>query len=132
MLLQAILMAEHRYESYRRSADFIQRYVFPGSCLLSMAAIGGAVAAATDMRMIHLEDLAPHYPETLRRWRANLRARQPAIRALGYSREFVRLWEFYLSYCEAGFEERLIGDVQLLLAKPDNRRPPIPAEAGLH
>ncbi|MDE0106610.1 MAG: cyclopropane-fatty-acyl-phospholipid synthase [Bryobacterales bacterium] len=131
MLLQGILMAEHRYESYRRSADFIQRYVFPGSCLLSMAAIGRAVAAGTDMRMIHLEDLAPHYPETLRRWRANFRARQAAIRALGYSQEFVRLWEFYLSYCEAGFEERLIGNVQLLLAKPGNRRPPITAEAGL-
>lgn len=131
MLLQAILMAEQRYESYRRSADFIQRYVFPGSCLLSMAAIGRAVAASTDMRMIHLEDLAPHYPATLRGWRANFRARQAAIRALGYSEEFVRLWEFYLSYCEAGFEERLIGNVQLLLAKPGNRRPPITTEARL-
>ncbi|MYC68854.1 MAG: class I SAM-dependent methyltransferase [Acidobacteriia bacterium] len=131
MLLQAILMAEHRYESYRRSADFIQRYVFPGSCLLSMAAIGRAVAAGTDMRMIHLEDLAPHYPETLRRWRGNFRARRAAIRALGHSQEFVRLWEFYLSYCEAGFEERLIGNVQLLLAKPGNRRPPITAEVRL-
>ena len=131
MLLQAILMAEHRYESYRRSADFIQRYVFPGSCLLSMAVIGREVAAATDMRMIHLEDLTPHYPETLRRWRANFRAARASIRALGYSEEFARLWEFYLAYCEAGFEERLIGDVQLLLAKPGNRRAPIGAEAGV-
>ena len=131
MLLQAILMAEHRYESYRRSADFIQRYVFPGSCLLSIAAIGRAVAAATDMRMIHLEDLTPHYPETLRRWRANFRAARASIRALGYSEEFARLWEFYLAYCEAGFEERLIGDVQLLLAKPGNRSAPISAEAGV-
>lgn len=130
MLLQAILMAEHRYESYKRSADFIQRYVFPGSCLLSMAAISRAVAEGTDMRMIHLEDLAPHYPETLRRWRANFRARQPEIQALGYSEGFARVWEFYLSYCEAGFEERLIGNVQLLLAKPGNRRPPILSEAG--
>lgn len=131
MLLQAILMAEHRYETYRRSADFIQRYVFPGSCLSSMAAISRAVAGATDLRMIHLEDLAPHYPETLRRWRANFHAHQAAIRALGYSREFARLWEFYLCYCEAGFEERLIGDIQLLLAKPDNRRRPVTAEVGL-
>ena len=131
MLLQAILMAEHRYESYRRSADFIQRYVFPGSCLLSMAAIGRAVAAATDMRMIDLQDLTPHYPETLRRWRANFRAARSSIRALGYSEEFARLWEFYLAYCEAGFEERLIGDVQLLLAKPGRRHAPISAEAGV-
>ena len=131
MLLQGILMAEHRYEAYRRSADFIQRYVFPGSCLPSMAAISTAVAGATDFRMVHLEDLAPHYPETLRRWRANSHAHQAAIRALGYSREFARLWEFYLCYCEAGFEERLIGNVQLLLAKPDNRRSPVAAEAKL-
>lgn len=131
MLLQAILMAEHRFESYKRSADFIQRYVFPGSCLVSMAALGKAIAAATDMRMIHLEDLAPHYPETLRRWRANFQARRAEIQALGYSHEFARLWEFYFCYCEAGFEERLIGDVQLLLAKPGNRRAPLTAETGL-
>ncbi len=131
MLLQAILMSEHRYESYRRSADFIQRYVFPGSCLVSMAAIGKAVAEVTDMRMIHLEDLAPHYPETLRRWRENFQVRRADVRALGYSEEFARLWEFYLCYCEAAFEERLTGNVQLLLAKPGSRRAPIAAEVGL-
>ena len=130
MLLQAILMAEDRYESYRRPADFIQRYVFPGSCLLSMAAIGRAAAAGTDMRMIHLEDLAPQYPETPRRWRANFRAQQASIRALGHSEELARLREFYLCHCEAGFEERLIGNVQLLPAKPGSRRAPITAEAA--
>ncbi|MCY4187515.1 MAG: cyclopropane-fatty-acyl-phospholipid synthase [Bryobacterales bacterium] len=130
MLLQGILMAEHRYESYRRSADFIQRYVFPGSCLTSMATIAGALARTSDMRMIHLEDLAPHYGETLRRWKASLRAHEPEIRALGYPPGFIRLWEFYLCYCEAGFEERLIGNVQLLLAKPRNRRAPIRADTG--
>ena len=127
MLLQGILMAEHRYESYRRSADFIQRYVFPGSCLASMATIARAVAQTSDMRMIHLEDLAPHYGETLRRWKANLRNHLPEIRALGYSEGFIRLWDYYLSYCEAGFEERLVGNVQLLLAKPGNRRAPVRA-----
>ena len=127
MLLQGILMAEHRYESYRRSADFIQRYVFPGSCLASMATIARAVAQTSDMRMIHLEDLAPHYGETLRRWKANLRNHLAEIRALGYSEGFIRLWDYYLSYCEAGFEERLVGNVQLLLAKPGNRRAPVRA-----
>ena len=130
MLLQTILMAEHRYEAYRRSTDFIQKYVFPGSCLLSMAAIGAAVARSTDMRLVHLEDLTPHYAETLRRWRANLWDRIGAVRALGYPEEFVRLWDYYLCYCEAGFEERTIGNVQLLLAKPANRRPPITSETG--
>ena len=130
MLLQGILMAEHRYESYRRSADFIQRYVFPGSCLVSMATMAQAVATQSDMRMIHLEDLAPHYGETLRRWKSNFRNHLPEIRALGYSEGFIRLWEYYLSYCEAGFEERLVGNVQLLLAKPGNRRPPVRAAIG--
>ena len=130
MLLQAILMADHRYDSYRRSADFIQRYVFPGSCLPSMAAIGKALARRTDMRMVHLEDLTPHYAETLRRWRSNFRSHLGQIRDLGYSQTFLRLWEFYLGYCEAGFEERATGDVQLLLAKPSNRRPPIAYREG--
>lgn len=127
MLLQGILMAEHRYESYRRSADFIQRYVFPGSCLVSMATIAGAVARRSDMRMVHLEDLASHYGETLRRWKANFHEHLPEIRALGYPEGFIRLWDFYLCYCEAGFEERLVGNVQLLLAKPGNRRSPVRA-----
>ena len=131
MLLQAILIAEHRYQTYKRSTDFIQRYVFPGSCLLSMAAIGDAIARSTDMRMVHLEDLAPHYAETLRRWKANLLGNLPRVLALGHSAEFARLWEFYLSYCEAGFEERAIGNVQLLLARPDNRRAPITAGRDL-
>ena len=131
MLLQAILMAEHRYDAYRRSADFIQRYVFPGSCLLSMAAIGGAVARSTDMRMVHLEDLTPHYCETLRRWRENFHENRGEIRQLGYSEPLLRLWEFYLCYCEAGFAERATGDIQLLLAKPGNRRDPISSGSGL-
>ncbi len=126
MLLQGILMAEHRYERYRKSVDFIQRYVFPGSCLPSLAAISSAVARTTDLRPIHLEDLTPHYAETLRHWRRTFLARREDVRRLGHSDAFMRLWEFYLCYCEAGFEERTVSNVQLLLAKPGNRRPPIP------
>lgn len=118
MLLQAITMADHRYESYRRSVDFIQRFVFPGSCLPSVAAMCGSVARATDLRLTHLQDITPHYAETLRRWRSQFLERQDDVRRLGFSDQFIRLWEFYLCYCEAGFEERTIGDVQLVLAKP--------------
>lgn len=130
MLLQGILMAEHRYESYRKSVDFIQRYVFPGSCLSSLAAISSAVARASDMRPVHLEDLTPHYAETLRRWRQSFFERLDDVRELGYPESFLRLWEFYLCYCEAGFEERTVGNVQLLLAKPLNRREPIAPALG--
>ena len=125
MLLQAITIADQRYESARRSVDFIQRYIFPGSCLPSVGALSAAIARASDMRIFHLEDIGPHYARTLREWRRNLFANLPAIRALGYDDAFIRMWEFYFCYCEGGFEERVIGDVQMLLVKPGNRRAPI-------
>lgn len=121
MLLQAITTADHRYESYRRSVDFIQRYVFPGSCIPSVAAMCQSIARATNLRPIGLDDLTPHYAETLRRWRARFFERLDDVRRQGFSDEFIRLWEFYLCYCEAGFEERTVGDVHLLLAKPGAR-----------
>jgi len=71
------------------------------------------------MRMVDLEDITPHYAETLRRWRANIEASAAELAALGYDERFQRMWELYLAYCEAGFIERRIRDVQLLLAKPD-------------
>ena len=79
------------------------------------------VARRTDMQAVGLEDLTPHYVETLRRWRAELHAHADALAELGYDERFRRLWTLYLAYCEAGFAERRIGDVQLLLAKPRSR-----------
>jgi cyclopropane-fatty-acyl-phospholipid synthase len=125
MLLQGITMADHRYESYRRSVDFIQRYVFPGSCLPSVSAMCTALASSSDLRPVHLEDITPHYAETLRRWRQSFFERIEEVKRQGYPDSFIRLWKFYLCYCEAGFEERTVGDVQLLLAKPGSRREPI-------
>ncbi|MBM3728673.1 MAG: class I SAM-dependent methyltransferase [Acidobacteria bacterium] len=130
MLLQAIVMAGHHYRQYLRSTDFIQKYVFPGSCLPSTAAIADSLSRATDFRLVDLEDLTPHYAETLRRWRRRFLGRRETARTLGYPEDFLRLWEYYLCYCEAGFEERHIGDVQLLLARPANRRPPIAHAIG--
>ena len=121
MLLQAITIADQRYEAARKSVDFIQRYIFPGSCIPSVSVMAGALARATDLRMVHLEDIGPHYAVTLRHWRERLRANADAARGLGLSEEFLRMWEFYLCYCEGGFVERALGDVQLLLAKPQNR-----------
>ena len=122
MLLQGITMGDHRYEGYRRSVDFIQRYVFPGSCLPSVTAICEAVARSSDLRPAHLEDITPHYAETLRRWRTRFFENIGEVRALGYSEAFIRLWEYYLCYCEAGFDEGTCGDIQLLLTKPRRRR----------
>ncbi len=125
MLLQAITIADQRYESAKRSVDFIQRYIFPGSCLPSVSALSASIARASDMRVFHLEDIGPHYARTLHEWRRNLLANLPAIRALGYDDAFIRMWEYYFCYCEGGFDQRVIGDVQMLLVKPGNRRAPI-------
>jgi cyclopropane-fatty-acyl-phospholipid synthase len=125
MLLQAITIADQRYEAARRSVDFIQRYIFPGSCIPSVTAISNALTRATDLRLFHLEDIGPHYALTLRRWRENFNANLAGVRALAYPESFIRMWEFYLCYCEAGFMERVIGDVQMLLVKPGARPAPL-------
>ena len=103
MLLQAITIADQRYEQAARSVDFIQRYIFPGGCLPSVTAISHSLARVTDLRLFHLEDMTPHYATTLNRWRARFFANLSQVRALGYSETFVRMWEFYLCYCEGGF-----------------------------
>jgi cyclopropane-fatty-acyl-phospholipid synthase len=118
LLLQAITIADQRYDSARKSVDFIRRHIFPGSCIPSVASLSRAVARASDLRLFHLEDIGPHYATTLRMWRKNLFGNLEGVRALGLSEEFIRMWEFYLCYCEAGFAERALGDVQALFVKP--------------
>lgn len=126
MLLQAITIGDQDYHRYVRSLDFIRSHIFPGGCVVSLQALGTAAARTTDLRLVHLEDLTPFYPLTLRLWRQRFLAQRDAIRAQGYPEEFIRLWEFYLCYCEGGFLERYIGDVQVLYAKPLYRRPAWP------
>jgi cyclopropane-fatty-acyl-phospholipid synthase len=125
LLLQAITIADQRYEAARRSVDFIQRHIFPGSCLTSVTSMSAALTRATDLKIFDLEDIGPHYATTLAHWRQRFNERRAEIRALGYGEEFLRMWEYYFCYCEAGFLERAIGDVQMLLVKPDCRRPPL-------
>jgi cyclopropane-fatty-acyl-phospholipid synthase len=118
MLLQAIVFPDQQYERYRRSVDFIQKYIFPGGCLPSVGEICRSIGKASGFRLSHLEDITPHYAETLAHWRQRFRAETDRIRNLGFSDEFIRTWEFYFCYCEGGFRERAIGDVQILLTKP--------------
>jgi len=117
MLLQSILIDHAAYHVEKASRSFIRTYIFPDGCLPSLEVIGRCLARRTDMRTVGLRDLTPHYPETLRRWRANFE-RAMQLERLGYDERFRRLWRLYLCYCEAGFEERRIGAVQLTLAKP--------------
>jgi len=125
MALQAITMPDQRYERYRRSVDFIRSHVFPGSCVPSTTAMLDAMTAGSDLRLAHLEEIGPHYAETLRRWRANVDAAEPAIRALGHDDRFLRQWRYYLCYCEAGFEEHYTGNVQMVLRRPGGPAPVI-------
>lgn len=121
MLIQAITIADQRYEEYRKSIDFIQRYIFPGSGLPSSAVMTDCVARETNMRLLGLEDIGLHYATTLQRWRENFFARIEQVREQGFSSTFIRMWEFYLCYCEGAFLERAISDVQILFAKPESQ-----------
>jgi cyclopropane-fatty-acyl-phospholipid synthase len=118
MALQAITIGDHIFDRHKRTVDFIKRYIFPGSCIPSNTAICKAIAAATDLRLVHLEDITPHYARTLAEWRRRFFAQIGRVRELEYSETFIRMWEYYLCYCEGGFAERYIGDVQMLFAKP--------------
>jgi cyclopropane-fatty-acyl-phospholipid synthase len=125
MVLQAITIADWAFDEHKKGVDFIKRYIFPGSCIPSLTALSQAASRATDLRLYHLEDITPHYAETLRRWRHNFIENIEKVRSLGFSEKFNRMWEFYLRYCEAGFEERFLGDVQLVMTKPLARMPAI-------
>lgn len=121
MLLQSITIRDQRYDSALKSVDFIQRHIFPGSCIPSVTALLQSATRASDLRLFQLDDIGPHYARTLAEWRRNFLQHAGRITGLGYSRLFMRMWEFYLCYCEGGFEERALGDVHMLLVKPDNR-----------
>lgn len=125
MLLQAITIADQKYRQYRNEVDFIRHYIFPGGFLPSLTAIAEILTRATDLRVFHLEDIGLHYATTLRHWRERFLANRDRALALGFPETFVRMWEYYLCYCEGGFRERAIGTLQLLLTKPLCRREPL-------
>ena len=124
MLLQSINIADQRYQAAKKEVDFIQRYIFPGGSLPSVSVIAKNVAEHTDMRFYQLEDIGLHYAITLATWRERFFNNIEHIQKLGYSETFIRMWDFYLCYCEAGFKENSIGTIQVLLTKPQCRREP--------
>jgi cyclopropane-fatty-acyl-phospholipid synthase len=117
-LIQAITIEDHRYRQALHAVDFIKRFVFPGSFIPSIEAMLTAKTHSSDLALIDLEDFGSSYARTLCAWRERFLARLPAVRALGFDERFIRMWEFYLAYCEGGFRERSIGVAHLLLAKP--------------
>ncbi|GAB2512202.1 class I SAM-dependent methyltransferase [Lysobacter humi (ex Lee et al. 2017)] len=126
-LVQAITIEDHRYAQALRSVDFIKRHVFPGSFIPSVSAMLAAKSRATDLALVDLEDFGLSYARTLEAWRQRYMAALPQVRAQGFDERFIRMWEFYLAYCEGGFRERTIGVAHLLLARPGHR----PAERAV-
>ena len=121
LLIQAITIADQRYDSYRKGVDFIQRYIFPGGCLPSVSEMCRHVKEQTDLSVIKLQDYGQHYAHTLKVWRERFHQLEPRLQTLGYSRDFHRLWTFYFAYCEGGFREGSIGLVHLSAVKPGAR-----------
>lgn len=126
-LVQAITIEDHRYEQALKSVDFIKRHVFPGCFIPSINAMLASKTRSSDLALVALEDFGLSYARTLQAWRERFLAQLPAVRAQGFDERFIRLWEFYLAYCEGGFRERSIGVSHLVLAKPGWR----PAAAQL-
>ena len=118
-VLQGIVMPEQRYEAYKRSVDFIQKYIFPGGFLPSVAAMQDSVGRTSNLRLASVEDLSNDYALTLRAWRHRFFERIEDVRALGFDDRFIRIWEYYLCYCEAAFLEQAVGVVQVVWDKPN-------------
>jgi cyclopropane-fatty-acyl-phospholipid synthase len=116
-LIQAITVADHRYRTALRQVDVIRYLIFPGSTIPSLSVLLAAAANHSDLRMVDYLDMTEHYARTLAAWRDNLRAHHRDARALGYDAAFLRLWDYYLAYCQAGFSERYIAVGQLALSR---------------
>lgn len=121
MLIQAITISDQRYESAKRTVDFIQRYIFPGGCLPSNSIIAGHVAKHTDLQIVGLEDITRDYAMTLERWRNTFLNKVRDIQTQGFAPDFIRMWDYYLAYCQGGFMERVIHTAQIVMAKPQHR-----------
>jgi cyclopropane-fatty-acyl-phospholipid synthase len=118
MLIQAITINDREYLRARDEVDFIKRYIFPGSCIPAITPLMDAATRATDLQLVYLRDIGRHYAQTLRIWRERFLSRREDVLVQGYSESFIRLWEFYLAYCEGGYAEGALGDLHLLYRKP--------------
>jgi len=120
-VIQTITIADQRYEKAKRSVDFIQRYIFPGSCIPSITALQNSMTQSSDLRIYSIHDIGIHYARTLALWREAFFKRLKDIKVLGFDDAFIRMWHFYFSYCEGGFQEKVISDIHLKLVKPGYR-----------
>jgi len=117
VLIQAITIRDQIFDRYRKSVDFIQRFIFPGGFLPSMGFLSREMATVSSLSVQHVQDIGHHYALTLRRWRENFQKNRSHIAGQGFSDDFMRLWEFYFCYCEAGFIQRSTGVIHMMLEK---------------
>lgn len=124
VVIQGITIPDQRYEAYRRGCDWIQKHIFPGALLPSLTAMTAAMTENSSLVVEHVENIGIHYARTLREWRETLLSKRDEVRSLGFDETFLRTWDYYFSYCEAGFATRTLGDLQLVLTRPNNSRLP--------
>ena len=113
-------MPDQKFERFRRTTDWIQEYIFPGSLIPSLEAVVRAMTRSSELIVHGVEDIGINYAETLKRWRERFTANLDEVRRLGYDEDFIRTWNFYLAFCEAGFRTRALHDYQLVLTRPFN------------
>ena len=118
MVLQTITMPHDRYLASRRSYGWVHKYIFPGGMIPSREAIARAAAAGSALRIGRLTEIGPHYATTLREWRRRFLYAADRVLELGFDEQFMRMWEYYLAYCEAGFATGRLGNVQVVLERP--------------
>ena len=120
-IMQGITYNDQNFDAYKNSVDFIKKYIFPGSCLISVSQVTETMKKYTNLSIVHLEDISVHYATTLKIWRENFQSSIASIKGLCFSSAFIKMWDFYFVYCEAGFRERQIGDYQFVFSKPRAR-----------
>lgn len=125
-VIQGITIPDQRYDAYRGGCDWIQKHIFPGALLPSLTAMCDAMTKNTSLVVESVENIGVHYAPTLRLWRETLLSKKDQVLSLGFDETFLRTWDYYFSYCEAGFSTRTLGDLQLVLTRPNNRRLPAP------
>jgi cyclopropane-fatty-acyl-phospholipid synthase len=126
--LQVITIPDQRYDAYRKGCDWIQKHIFPGGMLPSLAALGAAMHDHSALKIEEVENIGVHYAPTLREWARRFNANWPRISSLGFDERFRRMWNYYLAYCEAAFSTHTLGVLQMVLRRPGN--PTFPGSPG--
>ena len=120
MVIQTITIPDQRYKAYSRTTDWMRLFIFPGGLLPSLTALTGVLTRHTPFVIKHIESIGPHYALTLARWRERFLHHRKEIMDMGFPDSFIRRWEYYFSYCQAGFAQHYIDDFQIVLSRPRN------------